>query len=163
MSGRNLIFVSPQKGELWMGGYPRGDDFEGIHCVVSMTSNGEWGQKPRVPCSVHIPLIDHDDELKRLATADQVRMMARSVAQMLTEGKNVLIHCGAGLNRSGVATARVLMELGMPAEMAINVVRTRRLPVGQALFNQGFVRWLMEEDGKPLPTAETSAFNDELA
>ncbi len=159
MSDRNLIYTSPEGGELWMGGYPHGDDLDGFYAVCSMTQYGEWAAAINVPARVHIAMSDHDEQMKDGAVAAQVRAMARSVARLLRQGKRVLVHCGAGLNRSGVATARVLMEMGMPAEMAINVVRTRRLPVGQALFNQGFVRWLLEEDGEALPTAETSVIS----
>jgi len=159
-SDRNLIYTTPGGGELWMGGYPHGDDLEGFHCVVSMVGEAEWFRAPKVPAYIRLPMDDRDEEFhENPRLVHEVRALARSVARMLGEGKVVLIHCGAGLNRSGVATARVLMELGMSADMAINVVRTRRLPPGNALFNRGFVRWLLEEDGKPLPTAETSVIS----
>jgi protein-tyrosine phosphatase len=51
-----------------------------------------------------------------------------------------LVHCQAGLNRSGVVVAFALMLDGMSADEAIARVRERRSPA--ALCNPQFERWL---------------------
>ena len=59
-------------------------------------------------------------------------------------GKKVLIRCQAGLNRSSLCTAIVLMKVGYSARDAITLIRARRSP--QALFNADFVRYLESLD-----------------
>jgi len=55
-------------------------------------------------------------------------------------GKRVLIRCQAGLNRSGLVMALVLMRGGYTADEAIAQVRATRSP--DALFNRQFVDFL---------------------
>jgi protein-tyrosine phosphatase len=56
-------------------------------------------------------------------------------------GGTVLIRCQAGLNRSGLVTALVLMLDGADAAAAITTVRAARADV--ALSNTHFVDWLV--------------------
>lgn len=58
-------------------------------------------------------------------------------------GDRVLIRCQAGLNRSGLVTALILMSSGLDAESAIKAIRTNRAQL--ALFNEEYVNWLMSE------------------
>jgi protein-tyrosine phosphatase len=59
------------------------------------------------------------------------------------QGDRVLIRCQAGLNRSGLVTALILIKDGMSPERAIALIREGR---GEdALFNNNFHTWLMEE------------------
>ncbi|MDO8322692.1 MAG: dual specificity protein phosphatase family protein [Phenylobacterium sp.] len=44
----------------------------------------------------------------------------------LDRGRRVLLHCEAGRGRSGTVAARILMERGMHAGIAIDTVRARR-------------------------------------
>ena len=55
-------------------------------------------------------------------------------------GKKVLIRCQAGLNRSGICMALVLMKEGYQPNEAINLIRSLRSP--HALCNADFVRYL---------------------
>jgi protein-tyrosine phosphatase len=58
-------------------------------------------------------------------------------------GDRVLIRCQAGLNRSGLVMALILIKDGHTPEAAINAIRTNR---GEdALFNTSFVDWLMRD------------------
>ena len=55
-------------------------------------------------------------------------------------GEQVLIRCQAGLNRSGLVTALILMSTGLDAETAIDLIRTNR---GEhALCNSEYEAWL---------------------
>jgi hypothetical protein len=58
-------------------------------------------------------------------------------------GDRVLVRCQAGLNRSGLVTALVLMREGYAPDEAIRLLRERRSP--WALCNDEFVRWLLED------------------
>ena len=58
-------------------------------------------------------------------------------------GDRVLVRCQAGLNRSGLVTALILMSTGLDAETAIEQIRKNRAEI--ALFNEDYVRWLRVE------------------
>jgi protein-tyrosine phosphatase len=76
------------------------------------------------------------------------------------KGKRVLVRCQAGINRSGLVMALMLIREGYAAEAAIDLMRHKR---GEAvLANQHFERWLMCLDvsawrEKPALTSQTSA------
>ena len=57
------------------------------------------------------------------------------------KGDRVLIRCQAGLNRSGLVTALILIKDGMSPEDAIRTIRKNRAAI--ALFNNHYVNWLM--------------------
>ena len=58
-------------------------------------------------------------------------------------GDRVLIRCQAGLNRSGLVMALILMKDGNSPERAIQIIRNCR---GEdALFNRSFATWLIED------------------
>ena len=58
-------------------------------------------------------------------------------------GDRVLVRCQAGLNRSGLVTALIMMSTGLDEETAIEQIRKNRAEI--ALFNTHYVEWLMSE------------------
>ena len=68
-------------------------------------------------------------------------------------GDRVLIRCQAGLNRSGLVMALILIKAGATPEEAINQIRAHRGP--DALFNQNFADWLLEESIDFLTTSSS--------
>ena len=77
----------------------------------------------------------------RLTDMGRVRLAAEWALARWQEGHRVLIRCQAGLNRSGLVTALVLMSAGYTARQAITLLRERRSAV--ALCNAHFVDWLV--------------------
>lgn len=76
-------------------------------------------------------------------------MQAALIAyQDWADGKRVLIRCQAGLNRSGLITALVLIMAGYAAEEAIAIIRQNRSPY--ALCNEDFEKWLLGLDARGL-------------
>jgi len=67
-------------------------------------------------------------------------------------GKKVLIRCQAGLNRSGICMALVLMKDGYGPKHAVDIIRARRSP--HALCNADFVRYLEGLASHSLKTLE---------
>ncbi len=57
------------------------------------------------------------------------------------KGDRLLVRCQAGLNRSGLVTALILIKDGMTPEDAIRTIRKNRADI--ALFNEHYVNWLM--------------------
>lgn len=76
------------------------------------------------------------------------------VHQRWTTGATVLVRCQAGLNRSGLITALVLMLEGRTAVEAITLLREQRSR--WVLCNDAFVRWLIE-DAEPALAASKEA------
>jgi protein-tyrosine phosphatase len=75
---------------------------------------------------------------------DQIDLLARWVNSRRARG-NVLVHCQAGLNRSGLVVARALMlDEGVSADQAIASLRERRSPA--VLCNELFEAWLCSHD-----------------
>lgn len=73
--------------------------------------------------------------------ADQVDNLAHLVTTWLKNGNVVLVHCQAGLNRSSLIVARVLMlHYQKTADEAIDLIREKRSP--QCLCNDHFRQWL---------------------
>ena len=57
-------------------------------------------------------------------------------------GDSVLVRCQAGLNRSSLVTALILIHSGITAEDAIKTIREKR--DADALFNEEYVAFLLE-------------------
>jgi protein-tyrosine phosphatase len=70
--------------------------------------------------------------------------LASWVVACLRSG-HTLIHCQAGLNRSGLVAALALIKMGRSAKDAIAILREKRSPF--VLCNPSFERWLLELDG----------------
>lgn len=60
------------------------------------------------------------------------------------DGKRVLIRCQAGLNRSGLITALVLIKEGYSPSQAITLLRATRSDY--VLINPHFEKWLLEAE-----------------
>ncbi len=91
--------------------------------------------------------INHDAEQIQVKMYDsvdqsfeQVDELAKLVYDKRAEGKNVLVHCQAGLNRSSLIAARSLMLIGVKADTAIGQIRDARSEA--CLCNPSFENWL---------------------
>lgn len=75
---------------------------------------------------------------------DRVFEVALAAYDEWKSGRKTLIRCQAGLNRSGLITALVLMMDGYTADEAITLIREKRN--NWALCNADFVEWLKALD-----------------
>jgi protein-tyrosine phosphatase len=74
---------------------------------------------------------------------DRLRQAVEFGYERWKAGDRVLIRCQAGLNRSGLVLALILIKDGKTAEEAIALIRENR---GEdALFNNDFHAWLLKE------------------
>ena len=76
------------------------------------------------------------------STIERVLRIALTTHERWSSGERVLIRCQAGVNRSGLVTALVLMLHGMAADEAIVLLRERRSQM--VLNNSHFERFLRE-------------------
>lgn len=130
-----MPYVSEIVPGLWQGGCPIPGLVlpERFSHVVNLFGIFEYRQD-------HVPetsmIVDMSDSIK------QNMSIVEPIAQMVSRlDGDVLVHCQAGLNRSGVVVARCLMLRGMSAEDAISFVRDHRHQ--RALNNDHFVEWLL--------------------
>lgn len=83
------------------------------------------------------------DSVDHPVDGDVVNELALAINVARTSGHTVLVHCQAGLNRSGLIAARALMLDGMSAADAIDLLRMKRSPA--VLCNTRFDTWLREQ------------------
>lgn len=130
---------------LWMGGhlYLAGDGVstkaivaDEFDVVYSLTYKEGYGPGPGVE---HRVLKVPDNELTGQQIRDVEEFAARA-ARDYAAGRRVLVRCWAGLNRSGLVVAEVLIQSGYTVADAIAMIRKHRGP--EALNNESFVRYL---------------------
>lgn len=112
---------------LWQSGHPSpGENWDAVFDL-----SGEEDPLDDVEFYVHWLIEDGPapDRDTLVALADLVRSMRAS-------GKRVLVHCAAGMNRSGLLSAASLIREGWSADDAMEAVRTAR---HGALNNPEFV------------------------
>lgn len=135
----NVPLVSHVRGNLWMGGCRHGvslpEDF--LH-VISLYDTERYTCGPDTE-RVYYKMHDSND------LPNEVRLyeIAAEVNLKVTLGKT-LVHCQAGLNRSGLVTALALILEGMEPSAAISLLRERRSQV--VLCNKTFYDWLLRQD-----------------
>jgi len=82
---------------------------------------------------------------------DRVVAIARDTHRHWQAGDNVLIRCQAGVNRSGLITALILIIEGIEPAEAIELIRTKRSSV--VLSNAHFENWLLKHATDQLATS----------
>jgi hypothetical protein len=108
-----------------------------IRHIVSLVGLGGWTG----PVQSILALMMEDDDTQPLDEVDAIAAWVNSRAGP------VLVHCGAGLNRSALVTARALMLRGLTADEAIGLIREKRSRY--CLCNAHFEKWLRELPGSP--------------
>lgn len=126
--------VSRIDGNVWSGGCPEPELpgyfrfvlnlYPWVHYRVSETTTERKQQ-----------LYDHGD----VPEAGLLYALADWVNESRAIGPT-LVHCQAGLNRSGLVTGLALVRTGMSPAAAIALLRARRSPA--VLCNPAFERWL---------------------
>ena len=135
---------------LWMGGtddldlvnragrLPSASDPKDFDAVVTLSAYSKpvgWYVHEFRYCIPDASLDDeHAEELEKIA--DWAYLQWKS-------GKQVLVRCQAGMNRSGLMTALILMRDRMNPKAAIALIRSKRSE--DALSNHSFVEYLLRE------------------
>lgn len=133
----DMPLISEVLPNLWQGGCKMGvklpADFD---YVVSLYP---WEKYALGPKTSRTEITAYDS-----AEVPDVSEAVDLVYDAWKRGEKVLIHCQAGLNRSGFTAAQVLMKDGYSAKDAIQLLRDNRSPV--VLCNQAFENHLLEMD-----------------
>ena len=108
----------------------------GIQTVIDLEGDLDKGVSTRPGHMLYIYHPIYDEHLPDLPPFHAV---ARMAADLIRQRRNVLSHCGLGLNRSALMAGVILTELGMPGHVAVDRLRERR---PGALFNDRFAQYL---------------------
>ncbi|MGJ4931994.1 protein-tyrosine phosphatase family protein [Bradyrhizobium sp. HKCCYLS2038] len=130
-TGRLAIAARPRAGD-WLEDEIGGWAAESIAHVVSLLEPAEIHDlglhREAALCAVSgvafvsFPIPDRGLPESRRATAE----LARSLAARLSDGADVLIHCRAGIGRSSLLAACVMIRLGVDAAEALSRIATAR-------------------------------------
>lgn len=104
----------------------------GIDTVVDMDRDVDAGlpQAANAILYVYFPILDED-----LPDLRKLEALGRLVADLVSGGHRVLVHCRMGLNRSVLVIATALTYLGMTGEDALDYLQGVR---PGALYNDTF-------------------------
>ena len=107
------------------------------------------GEVPRNGLLIHWPIKDGP-----VPDQETLKAVAELIVRCLGSGASVYLHCQAGMNRSVLVAALVMMRQGMTAEGAIERVRERR----HGSLSDEYADWLPGEriraDGRQVSDAE---------
>lgn len=146
MSGRaihgdtlfDVPFITRVDNNLWQGGCEDGLILpDHIDHVLSLYKWEKYTVLHRLQSSKTVTMYDE----ARKPNLNEVVELARYVNECRQTG-TVLVHCQAGLNRSGLITVLALMLDGMDADTAIKWLREQRSPA--VLCNPVFEQFLRD-------------------
>lgn len=149
---------------LWQGGTDDNDvlgciedepfiteqDFDTVVTLHAWTNPADWGVK-----ELRHPF--HDGVVGKDISPEDLFFLVKFVNDELNKGKRVLVRCLAGLNRSGLVNALVLVRKGVTVQEALKHLRKVRSE--WVLCNEDFEKWFLqinEDDwrGDELPADE---------
>jgi protein tyrosine phosphatase len=137
-----LIFDEPLNNRdeivpnLWMGAWPAYDvklEYDMIVCVSDNRPNYTVLKNKTV--LVWFPF--EDSEYQKPDT-EKLEQVVKMVVDSVQSGKSTLVHCTAGINRSGLIAAMSLVRMGYDTDKAIALLREKRGEV--VLYNDLFER-----------------------
>ena len=121
-------------------------DFDVVLTLYGFAQPFQWGVE-----ELRYGFADSDMES---VDVTRVVRLAAYVHERWTSGERVLIRCQAGLNRSALVAALVLMIDGHEPAAAIDRLREQRSVF--VLCNRAFERWLLEEAADALADHRSS-------
>jgi atypical dual specificity phosphatase len=129
MSGRVWLAAMPGRLEPW-GTFLALAQQHTIARVVCLTPRHEVASlSPAYHAAIRrneLPFVWQPLPMRDLGLADQAqafRAGITEVAQAVRAGDAVLLHCAAGIGRTGTAAACLLKHLGLPTALALQAVR----------------------------------------
>jgi len=140
----DVPFISEIEGNLWQGGCQNGLILPHFFKhIISLYPWEAYRIKHEIKSALTVTMYD-----SLAQGTEQVDAIAEWVYQCQKDGPT-LVHCQAGLNRSSLIAAKVLMKMGgegrgyRSAEQAIQILRTKRSPA--ILCNQAFEDYLLKK------------------
>ena len=130
--------ITPVHDNLWQGGCLNGVNLQGyFKHIVSLYPWERYNPGGELDSFVEVRLYDGPT----VPDVTQLYTLARWINFCKHKGRT-LVHCQAGLNRSGLLTGLSLILDGMRPEDAIALMRRKRCDA--VLCNEAFRNWLYE-------------------
>ncbi len=134
----DIVPVNPAETLFVSGDIREWDSIRRLHINVVVDMDGDVDRGvPQSPDSifyVYHPI--RDEDLPNLA---QIEALGRLVADLVSAGHRVLVHCRMGLNRSALVIATALTYMGLSGHDALADLRRRR---PGSLFNEAFAAYV---------------------
>lgn len=132
----DVPYISQVAPDLWMGGCADGLELpHDIDHVVSLYPWESYDLHDGIESVTAVWMYDEEGGVD----GDRILSIARWVNECRARG-NVLVHCQAGLNRSGLVTATALVLSGWGPAEAIEHLRAVRSDA--VLCNRSFCEWV---------------------
>jgi protein-tyrosine phosphatase len=114
------------------------EEFDSVYTAYAWANPVDWFVR-----EIRFAFLDNDDTDFDL---EELKFVVHNAHKDWKNGKRVLIRCQAGMNRSSVITALVLIREGYTPVEAVNLIRDNRSEI--ALFNRTFEQWILKQDVK---------------
>ena len=118
-----------------------------VICVLENCNQQGFERYPRIEHTKHYPLLRGEQispseyATRWPASRQALDQVASEIATGIHEGRNVLVHCGAGLERSPLAVVWYLSKsMGISIDAAYEIVRRAR---PQVYDRQSWLPWEM--------------------
>lgn len=132
----DVPYISQITDDLWTGGCTDGLVLpDEIAHVVSLYPWERYTVRHEVRSVLSVVMYDSEDQ--GFAQVDAIA----SWVNVCRQDGPTLVHCQAGLNRSGLVAARALTLGGMSGAEAVALLRSKRSPA--VLCNRSFEDWLV--------------------
>jgi ADP-ribosyl-[dinitrogen reductase] hydrolase len=96
---------------------------------------------------IHLPIASM--ALPGSGFEEQWSWVGPGICRLLRDGFRVVIHCKEGIGRTGLVTARILIEMGMDPDSAIKTVKKTRPGTLQLYSQQRYCHNLTGEQENP--------------
>lgn len=134
----DVPYMSQITDNLWMGGCdPLLVLPPNIKHVISLYPWAQYRTNHTVSSRLEVMMLDSEDQEIDYYTMKRIVSWVRACE---VDGPT-LVHCQAGLNRSGLVVAAFLLDQGKSGEEAINMLREARSPA--VLCNKSFEDWVL--------------------
>lgn len=138
----DVPLISHVEGNLWQGGCVQGANLAGFFKNVISLYPWEQYTLPEGCERTEIRMYDAGS----MPDIEQLHQIAEAVVVAVSEGPT-LVHCQAGLNRSGLVAGLALVKMGRTPQEAVDLLRSKRTnPDGTSpvLCNPTFAQWLLD-------------------
>jgi protein-tyrosine phosphatase len=134
----DVPFISQIQDNLWQGGCENGLELPHFFkYVVSLYPWKQYAVKHEIDGYLTVRMFDSLDQ--QMAEVEAIA----AIVNIWRKQGPVLVHCQAGLNRSGLVVCAALMQDGMTAQEAIALLRAQRSPA--SLCNPAFEEYLRND------------------
>jgi protein-tyrosine phosphatase len=148
-SARLAIMARPRAGD-WLEDEIAGWKADGVDVVVSLLEDGEISElglesEQSLCAASGIEFISFPIADRSVPSADKTEALIQTISERVEHGKAVAIHCRAGIGRSALIAACVLVSDGMDTNEAFErISRARRVPVPDTQEQAAWVKRFSE-------------------